>query len=490
MKIESTLTILTSERCFKQKPTGREVANVVEFIKLGIGGKIEHMTLSGLISRIEEGRIFFPSCSATGLIWLQTFFFDFDNSGRKHISKEKVLSALRRFGLEPNVVYDTYNNTKERNRFRLVYVLSDVIKNQKTADEIKWMFLEILEVYGVDKKVKTTSGVIFGGTNAEVLYDEFYSESRIRWTYKNVMNRIQKIKAYRAQSLMLPTAKGFSYALNVVDGPTYEKIKGKAKTTLRLLKKGSKPVDMNFDDDIANVNLCVLKAVYTLHCKGNTVCENHSLQEYSVGIASVAELLHQNLYADKSQKVKDVLDSYNRLVAVVGENELFYPMKNVLEGRRIHYGGRYFNWLKSYLFESVTSTEPMEHTHNLMIKGHAFANGNIYGELLAEQLLQSFLWSGELRKYVGISVKTLIERTPQFKCKLNGLRTANERNTYIARSLKAMEKVIYEASSFPTIHSAFDIVIPKVTTKHLDKRIELEFNSKLDASAFLRDMGY
>lgn len=484
------ISILTSEKRFDGKPTDKEVAETINNMKRGWGKKAEQIHLSGLVARIEEGRIIFPSCSVTGFAWIQVFFFDFDNSGKMHIPKVKVLSALKKCAFEPNIVYDTFSTTKERNRFRLVYVLKEAITNQKKADEIKGIFLELLGAYGVDRSVKTTSGVIFGGYNAEVLYDELYSESKIRGTYNRIIKRIREVKAYQAQSLLLPTAKGFSYALNLVDGVTYDKIKGKAKTTLRLLKKGSNPVNMNFDNDIAKIDLCVLKAVYTLHCKGKTTCKSFTKQEYSVSVASVAELLHQNLYANGLRKLRNILDSYNELVAVVGNNEMFYPMKNVLDGRRIHYGGRYFNWLKSHLFESVISTEPKEHTHNLMIKGNAFANGNIYGELLAEQLLQSFLWSGELRKYVGISVKTLIERTPQFRCKLEELRTANERNTYISRALKSMEEIIYGASSFPTIHQAYDIKIPRTTTRHLDRRINVELNNKWDESSFLRDMGY
>lgn len=489
MNTES-ISILTSDKCFGRKPTGKEVAETINTMKLGYGKRAETIQLGGLIGRIEEGRIIFPSCSVTGFVWVQAFFFDFDNSGEKHISKEKVLSALRKCNLEPNIVYDTYSSTKDRNRFRLVYVLKEAITNQKRADEIKWIFIDLLEAYGVDKNVKTTSGVIFGGHNAEVLYDEFYSEARIRGTYKRIIQKLREVKAYQAQSLMLPTAKGFSYALNLVDELTYEKIKTKANTALRLLKKGSNPVEMDFDDDIANVDLCVLKAVYTLHCKGKTTCENLGKQEYSVGIASVAELLHQNLYANDLRKIRSILESYENLVAIVGENELFYPMKNALDGKTIFYGGRYFNWLKNKLFENMNDTEPKEHTHNLMLKGHAFAKGNIYGELLTEQLLQSFLWTGELRKYVGISVKSLIERTPQFRSKLEGLRTANERNTYIARALKTMEEIIHGASSFPTIHQSFDIEVPKVTTRHLDKRIMLKQNNKWDESSFLRDMGF
>lgn len=484
------ISILTSEKRFGRKPTNEEVAETIHNMKIGYGKREEIIHIGGLIGRIEEGRIIFPACSVTGFVQIQVFFFDFDNAGEKHIPKEKVLSALRKCSLEPNIVYDTYSSTKDRNRFRLVYVVKEVITNQEKADEIKLMFFELLERYGVDKNVKTTSGVIFGGTNAEVLYDDFYSEAKIHGTYDRIIKKMREVKPYVAQSLILPTAKGFSYALNLVDELTYKKIESKAQIALRLLKKGSNPVDMDFDNDISGIDLSVLKAVYTLHCQGKTACENNSKQEYSVSVASIAELLHQNLYANNLQKIRSILDSYQNLVAIIGENEMFYPMKNSLDGKTIFYGGRYFNWIKSKLFENMNDTEPKEHTHNLMLKGHAFAKGNIYGELLAEQLLQSFLWTGELRKYVGISVKTLIERTPQFRSKLEGLRTANERNTYIKRAIKAMEEIIHGASSFPNIHQSFDIEVPKVTTRHLDKRITLKQNNKLDEESFLRDMGF
>lgn len=83
------------------------------------------------------------------------------------------------------------------------------------------------------------------------------------------------------------------------------------------------------------------------------------------------------------------------------------------------YSGRYFDWLKSLLFDSLDSTVPKQQTHNFMLKYEALVGGNMYAELIAEQLLRSVLRCGVIQKFKEISLETLIRRIPQLSRQYN-----------------------------------------------------------------------
>lgn len=133
---------------------------------------------------------------------------------------------------------------------------------------------------------------------------------------------------------MLPTAKGFAYALNLVDNDLYLKSKGKAKVVLRLLKNGTKPIDMDFDDDIAEVSLLVLKALYTMHCRKETDCIDSERHIYAVDISLLVRKTGINFYERKMLRLQTMLSDYNRLVACVGEKELLTVLRNKIEEGR------------------------------------------------------------------------------------------------------------------------------------------------------------
>jgi len=117
-------------------------------------------------------------------------------------------------------------------------------------------------------------------------------------------------------------------------------------------------------------------------------------------------------------------------------------------------------------------------------------SGNFYGELLAEQFLQSVLRAGNLKNYSGIMLSTLINRVPQFKCKLDSLRTANEKNIYMKRAFETMHHIIYDSSSFHKVYADWIVTVPTISTKKLYNKILLtrtkNEGEKIDS--FLQDM--
>lgn len=483
------IEITVSNESYRSKPTSNEIALEVENLKHGWVRKTTHATLTDLINYIETGRILFPTqCFAGSSIIspMNLFFMDFDNTGAKHIPREIVISKLKNMGLCPNIVYDTYNSTKEQNRFRLVFVLSKSVHSKEEAERIAEKLYFLLKTYGVDENARIT-GLFFGGYNVTRLSNKTLDTNILDAIYRKAKSRVKQKAEVKTEYLMLPTANGFAYALNLVDNELYLKIKGEEKVVLRLLKSGTKPVDMDFDDDISEVNLLVLKALYTMHCRKETDCTDSERHIYAVDISLLVRKTGINFYERKMLRLQTMLSDYNRLVACVGEKEILTVLRNKIEDGRIVYSGRYFDWLKYLLFDSPDSTIPKQRTHNHMLKYEALVGGNMYAELVAEQLLRSVLMCGVIQKYRGISIETLMGRIPQLKNKYNAINSSNEKNIFLKRVLKSLEIILIEKSCFKEKYVGYDIVCPTASSKHLNRQITITATEAAKTNDFMED---
>ena len=455
-----------SKATYNSKPTSYEIANEISWRNHGMRRETQGATLLDLKRYAEERRILFPTpCIDDDNIVgdMNLLFFDFDNKGEKYISREVLIIKLKKMNMCPNLVYDTYNSTKDCNRFRIVFVLKQNIFYRKQADKIQALMFELLGPYGVDTNARIT-GIFFGGYNAEILTTKVYDISLLEAIHSRAIRSKKADHKSKTEHLMLPTANGFAYALNLVDNELYLKIKGEEKVVLRLLKSGTKPVDMDFDDDISKVNLLVLKALYTMHCRKETDCIDSEKHIYAVDISLLVRKTGINFYERKMLRLQTMLSDYNRLVACVGEKELLTVLRNKIEDGRIVYSGRYFDWLKSLLFDS---TVPKQHTHNFMLKYEALVGGNMYAELIAEQLLRSVLRCGVIQKFTGISLETLIGRIPQLRHKYMSIKTANEKNIFLGRVLKSVDIILSEKSCYKEKYVGYDFVYPDASSKKL-----------------------
>lgn len=478
-----------SQRTYNQKPTDKQIADEIHFHKFGGKYNVKRANLLDLKNYIEKLHVIFPTNTYEGetlIDPMNLLFFDFDNKGAKIFSREVLIIKLKKMNMCPNLVYTTYNSTKDQNRFRLVYVLSQILYSRSEAEDIQRIMFEILEPYGVDTNARITN-IFFGGYDAEILNTKPYNISLLKAIHTRA-KRSKKVDCQsKSENLMLPTANGFAYALNLVDDELYKKSKNGAKVVLRLLKKDTSPVDMDFDDDIADVNLHVLKAVYSMHCRKETTCIDNEKHLYSVDISLIVTKTGINFYERKMHRLKEMLNDYNRLVACIGENELLTVFRNKIEESSIIYSGKYFDWLKGWLFENIDSTIPKQHTHNHMLKYETLVGGNMYAELIAEQVLRSVLRCGAIQKYRGISLKTLIAKTPQLRHKYESIKTANEKNIFLGRVLKYTEIILSEKSSFKQKYAGRDFILPTVSSKHLDRQITVTANEAARINDFLED---
>lgn len=479
-----------SHETYDRKPTGEEVASEIKKQKAteNLGECIETKKLDDLCNYIEAGRMIFPNKYAmnTSFVCISLLFFDFDNTGGMYFSRNQVITKLKKINLCPNIIYDTYNNGERRNRFRIAYLLGQPSYSEDELKRLENVLKKLLSPYGVDQKANMR-GVFFGGSNAQVLRNESYNLHYLLALENKIEKAIDKNEKYKVENLMLPTAKGFAWALNLVDDGLYRKIKNKSNVVLRILKENTDVVDLDFDNNIADVNLSLLKILYAMHCRNQTNCVNREAETYSIALSEIVRKTGLNLYEREMKRLKQMLQDYSRLVAITNAGELFWGFKGTLDGKTITYSGKYFNWLKKNLFEKPEDTVPIECTHNFLMRYSAFVGGNMYAELLVEQFIQSFLRSGNIDKYFGITFESLINRSPQVKYKYDSIDTANKKNTFIKRVLEAMGFILSQKSSFFEKYGGYHIKYPEVSSKHLDKKISIDADKTVAINNFLDD---
>lgn len=485
-----TFAFRISRDTYDRKPTGEEVASEIKKQKATetLGECIETKKLDDLCNYIEAGRMIFPNKYSVNasFVCISLLFFDFDNTGGMYYSRNQVINKLKKINLCPNIIYDTYNNGERHNRFRIVYLLGQPSHSENELKRLENVLKKLLAPYGVDQRANMR-GVFFGGSNAQVLRNESYNLHYLLALEKKIEKAIEKNEKYKGENLMLPTAKGFAWALNLVNDSIHRKIKNKSNVVLRILKENTDAVDLDFDNNIANVNLSLLKILYTMHCRNQTNCVNREAETYSIALSEIVQKTGLNLYEREMKRLKQMLQDYSRLVAITGDGELFWGFKGTLDGKTITYSGKYFNWLKKNLFEKPEDTVPMERTHNYLMRYSAFVGGNMYAELLAEQFIQSVLWSGNIDKYFGITAESLINRSPQVKCKYDSIDTANKKNTFITRVFEGMSFILSQKSSFLEKYDGYHIKRPDFSSKHLDRKITIDADEKVAINNFLDD---
>ena len=137
-----------SQRTYNQKPTDKQIADEIHFHKFGGKYNVKRANLLDLKNYIEKLHVIFPTNTYEGetlIDPMNLLFFDFDNKGAKIFSREALIIKLKKMNMCPNLVYTTYNSTKDQNRFRLVYVLSQILYSRSEAEDIQRIMFEILE---------------------------------------------------------------------------------------------------------------------------------------------------------------------------------------------------------------------------------------------------------------------------------------------------------------------------------------------------------
>lgn len=182
------------ERCFKCKPKDlMEIAG----IKKRVGEKqnmfYKYKSIDELADEILKGKTCIPSAIKGNAKqkWKmqQVFLVDFDNTikgekimvnDKRHCTVEEVLSFCKEKNILPTLVYYTFSNTYEQNKFRFVYVMESPIEKYEIAEKVPIFLLGQLKKFNPDVSKKNLADMFFGGKEIAYIGNNYYKVKE-RW---------------------------------------------------------------------------------------------------------------------------------------------------------------------------------------------------------------------------------------------------------------------------------------------------------------------
>lgn len=128
--------------------------------------EVSELSVSELASKLIEGYMVIPcemeSHKKEGFVSSSLIFVDIDTPTFK---STEVVSLLSKRGFTPSIGYYTYSSTHEQERYRLVFLLSEVIEDKDTYQQLIYGLHEVLNSIGIetDRQTRDLNRVSFGG---------------------------------------------------------------------------------------------------------------------------------------------------------------------------------------------------------------------------------------------------------------------------------------------------------------------------------------
>jgi len=94
------------------------------------------------------------------------FMTDFDGG----VSPGEIIYEFGKYGIKPNIYYETLSSTSENIRFRIILVLDTEIKDKNLAAAIRKGLVDVLPK--ADKKCKDASRIFLGGQKSYIISAE------------------------------------------------------------------------------------------------------------------------------------------------------------------------------------------------------------------------------------------------------------------------------------------------------------------------------
>ena len=182
--LNSEITLNIDSVCFLEKPNDSIIGGIRNRLAKGT----TTLKVSELIEHIERGGSFTPAAmkGTTGSSWIsqQVIVADVDNTepvldengkpvkGKKKavdnpLSSDVALQVCRDHGVTPSFMYHTFSNTKELERFRIVWVLDSPVESATKGVELTARVTELLDAVApgaMDASIADAARLIFGGT--------------------------------------------------------------------------------------------------------------------------------------------------------------------------------------------------------------------------------------------------------------------------------------------------------------------------------------
>ena len=154
--------------------------------RLGDPGSIRRVTAEGLKWCIEHGLTFMPAVvtGTTSEFWQQQQIICIDIDNEDFKTKEKLeticspqdaLTILRDQDLTPAIIYKSFSYSEEWPRFRIVFVLSEILENKKEASELIASLCAVIDSWFLGGRVtddtsKDINKMYLGSTADSVIY--------------------------------------------------------------------------------------------------------------------------------------------------------------------------------------------------------------------------------------------------------------------------------------------------------------------------------
>ena len=154
--------------------------------RLGDPGSIRRVTAEGLKWCIEHGLTFMPAVvtGTTSEFWQQQQIICIDIDNEDFKSKEKLeticspqdaLTILRDQDLTPAIIYKSFSYSEEWPRFRIVFILSEILEDKKEASELIASLCAVIDSWFLGGRVtddtsKDINKMYLGSTADSVIY--------------------------------------------------------------------------------------------------------------------------------------------------------------------------------------------------------------------------------------------------------------------------------------------------------------------------------
>ena len=154
--------------------------------RLGDPGSIRRVTAEGLKWCIEHGLTFMPAVvtGTTSEFWQQQQIICIDIDNEDFKTKEKLeticspqdaLTILRDQDLTPAIIYKSFSYSEEWPRFRIVFILSEILEDKKEASELIASLCAVIDSWFLGGRVtddtsKDINKMYLGSTAESVIY--------------------------------------------------------------------------------------------------------------------------------------------------------------------------------------------------------------------------------------------------------------------------------------------------------------------------------
>ncbi len=119
----------------------------------------------------------------------QAIFLDFYDNQNPQAEIEKY----KEYGIDVNLIYNSFSHTADYNKFRLVIVLDTLIEDALTYKNI---VSALIKVGGSDEACKDVSRMYYAGTNPEVLTENINQWSEVKGALTDLINKDKKANKY------------------------------------------------------------------------------------------------------------------------------------------------------------------------------------------------------------------------------------------------------------------------------------------------------